>query len=134
MTMSIPDDEIVMSDAYVEMLLASRARSARALGKESIPDPTLRAAADLLDRGLVRFHPSFRFEELLAGRLRAAAWATPSSEGVVALHPPLADGSAEPGHGAEGLRRAWILSGAIASGVSIAGAAFFAWRRARRLA
>ncbi len=131
----IDEAESLATDVYLDGVLARRGGARpTALPATVELSISIRATADLLDRSLPRFHPSFRFEELLAGRLRAAAWATPSSEGVVALHPPLADGSAEPGHGAEGLRRAWILSGAIASGVSIAGAAFFAWRRARRLA
>lgn len=60
------DAAVLRSDAYVEELLASR--------EPAVPpadlDPEVRNAADLLAAALVRFHPSFRFEEELASRLR----------------------------------------------------------------
>ena len=73
-------------DAFVEGLLPPRLPTA--LGSAGRPgggpilDPAVRSAAELLRRRLVRFHPSFRFEEELAEQLRLAA--DPSGErGVV---------------------------------------------------
>ncbi len=95
------DAAALRSDAYIEELLASR--------EPTVPpadlDPQVRNAAELLAAALVRFHPSFRFEEELAGRLRRLATATGTGTGMgtgsigvapldgrrmVALRPPLA--------------------------------------------
>jgi hypothetical protein len=92
-------------------------------------DPELAHAADVLSRSLVRFHPSFRFEERLAARLRLAGF------GPMTARVPLAVGLATPApplHVAGRVPRPVLVGGAIASGVSIAGAAVVAWRRLRR--
>jgi hypothetical protein len=104
------------------------------------PDADLVAAASLLARGLTRFHPSFRFEEQLADRLRAAARGGDLGEPAMLAFPA----SAAPGLtvGPDGRRGGKVfVGGAIASGVSLAGAAaILAWRahgrraRGRRLA
>ncbi|MFI5261797.1 MAG: hypothetical protein ACHQZR_04525 [Candidatus Limnocylindrales bacterium] len=129
-------DETSRLDAYVEGVLAGRRAGPQALISGEGLDPAARQAADLLARTLVRFHPSFRFEEALAGRLRAEAAAmrggsAPSSASdagrVVPF--PLAIGEPTAGH-ARGL----LVGGAIASGLSLAGAAFLAWRRGHRVA
>jgi len=64
-----------------------------------------------------RFHPSFLFEERLAEQLRALAderyAATPVAPLVLR-------------------ERRVVIGGAIASGVSLAGAAMWAWRRRPR--
>jgi hypothetical protein len=134
------DDEALQSDVYLELLLDSHRRAPTM----AVPPPTdpadaeTRSAAQLLDRTLVRFHPSFRFEEGLAGRLRSAAEAlsspTPSGgqtiafplrPGVIARLPLATDER-------DALNRV-LVGGAIASGVSIAGAAaWLAWRRRSR--
>ena len=97
-----------------------------------LQDPELAHAAEVLSRSLVRFHPSFRFEERLAARLRLAGFGR-----IVRLpaHVPLAldlAPSATPLHATARVPRPVIVGGAIASGVSIAGAAVVAWRRLRR--
>jgi hypothetical protein len=148
------DDEALQSDVYLELLLNSHRRAPRlalqpaaqhALAEpgESAPAESpsrdLRRTAQLLDRSLNRFHPSFRFEEALAARLRAAANAYASPDvalGQALPFPPRPHGAIRPAptpadeHDA--LNRV-LVGGAIASGVSIAGAAaFLAWRRRSR--
>jgi len=87
----------------------------------------------------VRVHPSFRFEERLARRLAETAVAArlPAAVGdggaapVVALGVTFADDSlGRPARPAA--RRPLLVGGALTSAaISIAGAAFVAWRRAR---
>ncbi len=66
-----------MVDRYLDGLLAARGDgSARghARGHDPEPlDPSLREAAHVLRRSLVRVHPSFQFEERLSARLSAMA-------------------------------------------------------------
>ncbi len=98
-------------------------------------DPELAHAAEVLARTLVRFHPSFRFEERVAARLRLAGFAPMAGDAGLPARVPLALGlaaSAAPLHAAGRVPRPVIVGGAIASGVSIAGAAVLAWRRLRR--
>jgi hypothetical protein len=103
-------------------------------------DPDLESTAGLVERALTRFHPSFAFEERLSRRLRAEAMGAEPDGAEAALAPlavppstvvvrfpvlpraPAADRRARGG---------LLLGGAIASGVSLCGAAFIAWRRAR---
>lgn len=121
-------------------------------GRRSGPaiDLAVRLASDRLTRDLPRFHPSFRFEERLALRLAetAAAMRLPAAagaEGTVTNFPnrpvilptgfdPLADpdpdGDADVGETAA--RRPLLIRGAMAaSALSLAGAAWVAWRRSR---
>lgn len=109
-------------------------------------DEAVRLASRRLTRDLPRFHPSFRFEERLAIRLAQAAAqmrlpAAAGAEGSVTVLPvrggtpddafdPLADPDPE-GDETAG-RRPLLVNGALAaSALSLAGAAFVAWRRAR---
>ncbi|HXQ96417.1 MAG TPA: hypothetical protein VN800_05785 [Candidatus Acidoferrales bacterium] len=111
-------------------------------------DPELVHAAKVLSRSLVRFHPSFRFEERLAARLRGEARSrlvaddshapgaalAPLAE-VAVLPMPVALELATPaplGRAVGRVPRPVLVGGAIASGMSIAGAAVVAWRRLRR--
>ncbi len=95
-------------------------------------DPELAHAAEVLSRSLVRFHPSFRFEERVAARLRLAGLGpmerlpaqVPLGLDLATSGPPLPAAGRVP--------RPVNVGGAIASGVSIAGAAVVAWRRLRR--
>lgn len=129
-------------DAYVEALLAATDGAAIPLHRAA--DPELVRAADLLHRHLGRAHPSFRFEEALSRRLNARALealhesgddrrgegdaaATRGEGGLIVF--PVARRRPSPEGEASG--RGLLLGGAIASGVSLAGAAVFAWHRAR---
>ena len=120
-------------------------------GDVDLHDPELSHAADVLSRSLVRFHPSFGFEERLAARLRLAGLVPLVGDGrpaglvthagaagltgfgpVAAGMRRLPAGPGSPIHVAVRVPRPVIVGGAIASGVSIAGAAVVAWRRLRR--
>ncbi|MDQ3554209.1 MAG: hypothetical protein M3395_07360 [Chloroflexota bacterium] len=131
------------TDIYLESVLARRS-GARLPELASVPStelasvpsteptPAIRLTADLLDRVLPRFRPSFGFEERLAGRLRSeAAGAASIAPGELVAFPgavPLSNASVD---ASDRRARSLLVGGAIASGVSIAGAALLAWRRGR---
>ena len=127
---------------------ARRRRLGRPVG--SIDD-AVRVVSGRLAEDLPRFHPSFRFEERLALQLAevAAAMRLPGAAGadrapdskdpaapaaIVRLEPdPLApplDDEADPGLGDGAVARPILIGGAVAaSALSLAGAAWLAWRR-----
>lgn len=133
--------EALLTDLYLETLLT---RDGSGLADARL-DPVLRVASERLRRDLVRVHPSFRFEERLAARLAeaAASLRMPQAAGAEgALIPlearrgplttfdPLADDDPEADH--RELARPLLIGGALTSAaISLAGAAFVAWRRAR---
>jgi len=112
-------------------------------------DEAVRLASARLTRDLPRFHPSFRFEERLAVRLAeaAAAMRLPAAAGaegsvtVIPIYPPgLPDGfdplAEDPDPDADDIAvlasRPLLIRGAVAaSAISLAGAAWVAWRRSR---
>ncbi len=115
-------------------------------GAGSRLDRGVRLASERLTRDLPRFHPSFRFEERLAIRLAEAAAAmrlpaAAGAEGSVRVLPfpapelpPDFDPLGPPLGGDPGppYARPILIGGAItASAISLAGAAWVAWRRAR---
>jgi hypothetical protein len=116
------DDAAVQADAYIDALLSGHGRVPAAVESE----PAERAAIDLLEKGLPRFHPSFIFEEWLSGQLQRATEPQPSGAIVPIVIRPT-DNDARPPD------RRLLVGGAIASGVSIAGAAVLAWRRTRHV-
>ncbi len=136
--------EALLTDLYLESVLARRGTD---LGPaDARLDPALRDLSDRLRRDLVRVHPSFRFEERLAARLAEAAadLAMPAAAAagggghVVALagrvggdgFDPLA--MDDPADDHRDVPRPLIIGGAITSAaISIAGAAYVAWRRTR---
>jgi hypothetical protein len=87
------------TDRYLDRLMAADERRAAEVPAEVELDPSVRAAARQLRAGSLRVHPSFRFEEGLAGRLAAAAArleaglpidpdvTLPAASSVVALRP-----------------------------------------------
>ena len=114
------EEGAIQSDAYIDALLGGHARLPMPLpSRELLPQPGVRHVIRLLESGLPRFHPSFLFEERLAGQLRAAAEV---SAGGRPDDPALIDAQVV-------IDRRVLMGGAIASGVSIAGAAMLAWRR-----
>lgn len=136
-------DEVGRLDAYVEGVLAGRPAGPRPLIDPGEIDPAASRAADILARSLVRFHPSFRFEDALAARLRAMGEAMrderpepATGSGPVLAFPRAIDGvpggRADESSGPVG--RGLLVGGAIASGLSLAGAAYLAWRRGHRVA
>lgn len=122
-------------------------------GRRRTPlDQAVRLASDRLARDLPRFHPSFRFEERLAVRLAeaAAAMRAPAAVGaegsIVALpvgrRPGQGHGPADTAElaallddepdGLARIPRPLLVGGAVAaSAISLAGAAWMAWRRSR---
>jgi len=67
--------DALVTDRYLESILAAHARGADVapILIDLRPDPDIRLAASWLVRDLPRLHPSFRFEEALAAKLREAA-------------------------------------------------------------
>lgn len=125
------DEAAIQADAYIDALLYGHGRVPMAVGPESDVGDAIR----LLERGLPRFHPSFVFEQWLSGQLQRAATSESRPDGRDAAgiaHIVIqADHAGVRSVGQD--RRLWV-GGAIASGVSIAGAAVLAWRRTRHVA
>jgi len=132
--------DAMLTDRYLDALL-----SAHAVGTDRIPastrlDPTARLAADRLSRELPRFHPSFRFEEGLWLRLaevahgmRSGAAVDPDHATITALATLAAlVGGPDPEHDATVTVRPLLVGGALTSAaLSLAGAAYVAWRLSR---
>jgi hypothetical protein len=112
------EEGAIQSDAYIDALLSGHARLPVALPvADAAPAPSVRRVIRTLERGMPRLHPSFLFEERLAEQLRALADERYAGTAVAPLV----------------LReRRVVIGGAIASGVSLAGAAMWAWRRRPR--
>jgi hypothetical protein len=137
--------DALITDRYLEALLAAHARGADHGPAGAEPAPSIRLAADRLARDLPRLHPSFRFEEALAARLAevAARMGLPAAAGAEGLVVPLPGHGQGPLPGADlatdpavasddaraGIGRPLIIGGALTSAaLSIAGAAYVAWR------
>jgi hypothetical protein len=134
--------DALVTDRYLEGLLAAHARGADRAPHvpASEPDADIRRAADRLSTGLPRLHPSFRFEEALAARLAevAARMGLPAAAGAEGLVVPMRRvgspvdglGDAEaPEDDTRGIGRPLLIGGALTSAaISIAGAAYVAWR------
>jgi hypothetical protein len=140
--------DALLTDRYLESLLAADDRRAADAPADASLDRSVRDAATRLRRNLVRVHPSFRFEERLAGRLTDVARSmrlapAAGAEGTVSIRPvdrtvrpdrepagfdPLAD----PDDDNPARSRPLLIGGALTSAaLSLAGAAFVAWRRTR---
>jgi hypothetical protein len=138
--------DALLTDLYLDALLADAV-----LDRDSGPlvaigddlDPAARRAADRLRRDLARVHPSFRFEERLATRLAEAATAmqapgTAVGARVIPIRPRSLPADL-PGFEVDDDRpygrdrsRPLLIGGALTSAaLSLAGAAFVAWRRGR---
>ena len=150
-----PEIEALRIDRYLESILLARERGDAAVLYDAGFDPDLRVTAERLSAGLIRVHPSFRFEERLARRLDelaaslrlpaaaegGAGGGTPSPRpiGVVSepafepadfldpAHPVVDDDDPFPWRA-----RPLLLGGALTSAaISLAGAVFVAWRLSR---
>jgi hypothetical protein len=131
--------EALVTDRYLDSLLGDRETPT----PSAALDEAVRAVSRRLAGDLPRFHPSFRFEERLAVRLAeaAASMRLPLAAGserdaapiptairaIPRLAPdPLAAIDAED----RAASRPYLVGGAVAaSALSIAGAAWIAWRR-----
>lgn len=65
--------DALVTDRYLETLLAAADRRADDTPADAGLDPDLRYVARVLRRSMLRIHPSFRFEERLAARLAGMA-------------------------------------------------------------
>jgi hypothetical protein len=132
--------EAFIVDRYLDDLLSRQGDD-----PGSIP-AQLRATVERLATDLPRFHPSFRFEERLALRLAeaAAAMRLPLAAGAETAPVPIAARRPRPGPAPESASsgalgsaqrqaaRPVVIGGVLTSAaISIAGAAFVAWRRSR---
>jgi hypothetical protein len=141
-----PEIEALLVDRYLESILLAREHGSRLAVHDPGLDPQLRVASDWLTAGLIRVHPSFRFEERLARRLAdlAGAMRLPAAAGGGTSSPPATIAFA-PGDRVDPARdvadegdpfgrraRPLLIGGALTSAaVSLAGAAFVAWRLSR---
>ena len=129
------DDAAIQADAYIDALLTGHARSPVAVAGDATRGPLggqpgVRDAIRLLEKGLPRFHPSFLFEQWLADQLRRQSETGAIGEGSGRIV-PIAVIRAQGASSGRIPDKKLLVGGAIASGVSIAGAAMFAWRRSR---
>jgi hypothetical protein len=132
------EHEAIQTDVYLDRLLASRWDPPAPIAVSIAEDPVeaeLRDTAELLGRTLIRFHPSFRFEEALGARLRSEGGAPRPTGGRVIAFPGGAAATldqAEATLPVDRRGRGLLVGGAIASGVSIASiAGVVLWRRTR---
>ena len=135
------DIDALRTDRYLESLLAAQERGAWAAPADSALDPGIRDAAERLARDLVRIHPSFRFEERLARRLadvgRGMRLAPAAGGGGAVPLPfplPFDAGSHADLYDVDDTDprdlRPYLIGGALTSAaLSLAGAAWVAWRR-----
>jgi hypothetical protein len=88
--------DALVTDRYLETLLAAGDRRAADAPADADLDPGIRGASLVLRRSMVRVHPSFRFEERLAARIAgmaaqvrpaAAAAASSAAGGTVLAFP-----------------------------------------------
>lgn len=140
------DVDALITDGYLDSILAAHGRGAdRApVPVDARPALAVRLAADRLAMELPRLHPSFRFEEALAGKLNQAAarMRLPTAAGGAPVSLP-SDISTVPigpapwgdvlvrfrRDGALEVGRPLLIGGAITSAaISLAGAAYVAWR------
>ncbi len=128
------DIDALVTDRYLETLLAAHARGADAGPASAEADPTIRLTMARLARDLPRFHPSFRFEEALADRLAEAAArirtsASNRAPGTLTVLPEGAVRLAPSGDLRPAIGRPLLIGGALTSAaLSLAGAAYLAWR------
>lgn len=114
------DIEALVVDRYLESLLARQPMDPDGIS------PELAMTARRLADSLPRYHPSFRFEEELAARLAAVAGRIGSGE-VIAF-PGSGPAIPRPGDRPFAGRPAVIGGVLTSAALSLAGAAFVAWR------
>ena len=141
--------DALVTDGYLESLLAARERGAVDSPSVAELDPAVRWAAAQLAAATTRVHPSFRFEDRLAARLADAAARMTLARAVGAedaagigpasiveldlspLGPVDTLDLVDPARPEElaGIPRPLLIGGTLASAaLSIAGAAIVAWR------
>ena len=131
--------EALVTDRYLDSLLAGRTNP-----RDTGPiDEAVRLVSRRLAGDLPRFHPSFRFEERLALRLAEAAasmrlpLAAGAERGAAAIPSPLRPLAPDPLaipsddelDDLDRPDRTVLVGSAVAASLSLAGAAWLAWRR-----
>ena len=116
------DIEAFVVDRYLESLLARSPRDPSDIPAE------LRATADAL-AALPRYHPSFRFVEALSARLAAAASDPVEAGDIIDFPAPAGPATIDPR--AAQVRPVVIRGVLTSAAISLAGAAYVAWRRGR---
>jgi hypothetical protein len=142
----LEDVHALITDRYLDSILAAHGRGADVapILTRDLPAHDIWHVAARLARELPRFHPSFRFEEALAAKLAEAAarMRLPLAAGgeeragsivsleTTPLHAIEADDDAlVPGAARQVIGRELLIGGALTSAaLSIAGAAYVAWR------
>jgi hypothetical protein len=127
------ENEAFIVDRYLESLLARRPADVTDL------PPQLRSTAAALVDALPRYHPSFRFEESLAARLAGAADSVGAAAAAGDLIPfpatpaaPTTPATPVTDLRPATMRRPTVIGGVLTSAaISLAGAAYVAWRRSR---
>jgi hypothetical protein len=130
--------DALVTDRYLETLLAAHARGADSGPASAEADPAIRETMARLARDLPRFHPSFRFEEALGNRLAEAAARVRmpgaqapgrASSGTLTIVPDPAAGTAPSTDLRPAVGRPLLIGGALTSAaLSLAGAVYLAWR------
>lgn len=122
------DEAAIQADAYIDSLLARGRVPVPAVEPALLPADEIQRAIRVLQGALPRYHPSFVFEESLAARLQRAA---AGRDGVIGdlIHLPLPEATSL---AMAGIDRRLLVGGAIASGVSLAGAAMLVRAHQRR--
>ncbi len=135
----VEEEAAIVLDVYLDELLAGRPGGPTQVRSEEAPgvDAELATAAQAVGLALARFHPSFRFEERLAARLRAVGVGpdvdVPSDRTARGVVIPFAPAVA-PRRGRSRRVNGALIGGAISAGVSIASiaaGAIVARRRSR---
>jgi hypothetical protein len=118
--------EAFVVDRYLESLLAREPRDLT-----DIPSD-LSSTAEVLATGLPRYHPSFRFVEALSTKLAATAAGREAGRTGAVIDLPVPDRSASIVEIRSGQVHPAVIGGVLTSAaISIAGAAYVAWRRGR---
>ena len=119
------DIEAFVVDRYLESLLAREPRDVTDIPAD------LSSTAEALAGALPRYHPSFRFVEGLSARLAAVAAGRVGDGAADVVDLPVARTSSVP-EIRSGQVRPVVIGGVLTSAaISIAGAAYVAWRRGR---
>jgi hypothetical protein len=133
--------EALVTDHYIDSLLAARDRRAKRPESVEAPAAEVRLSADRLSAELPRVHPSFRFEERLATELQGRAARLrlgnrpPRPNPIRRLEPPtvlrarpaLFDDRLSPAP----VPRPLLIGGALTSAALSLAGAYVAWRRGR---
>ena len=120
------DIEAFVVDRYLESLLAREPRDVTDIPAD------LSSTADVLASALPRYHPSFRFVEGLSAKLGAVSAGREGAATTDIADLPVAARSASIVELRSGQVHPVVIGGVLTSAaISIAGAAYVAWRRGR---